>query len=206
MADRLEIYRAALDHLGDAHGLSSLSEVGPAREALDRAWQPAVDYVLHKGLWNHAIRSVEISNDEDVEPLFGFDYAIQQPTDFIRLVGISDEATFFRGYDDYEDEAGRWYTNCDPLYVRYISSDDEYGWNVAAWKVPFTAAVEAYLAFKSGLPISSDKGSRNDMFSLFGKLLKEAKTLDAVDERVRVQPPGRLVTSRGGRMHRRGYR
>lgn len=196
MADRLEIYRGALRLLGDAHGLSSLTEVGPARTALDGAWQPAVDYMLAKGLWNFAIRSVEMTEDEDVEPLFGFQYAFSKPDDWVRTVSISDDPTFREGYEDYEDETDYWYADPNPLYVRYVSSDEEYGWNIAKWRQPFAKALEAYLAYECGLPISSDRGNRNDMFTLFGKLLKEAKTLDAVDERVRRQPRGRLVRSR----------
>lgn len=196
MASRIEIYRGALRLLGDAHGLSSLTEVGPARQSLDQSWQPAVDYLLSKGLWNFAIRSVELTNDEDIEPLFGFQYAFSKPEDWIRTLSISDDPTFREGYEEYEDETDYWYSDPNPLYVRYISSDEEYGWNIAKWRQPFAKALEAYLAYECGLPISSDRGNRNDMFTLFGKLLKEAKTLDAVDERVRRQPRGRLVRSR----------
>lgn len=201
MADRLEIYRGALRLLGDAHSLSSLTEEGPARRALDAAWQSSVDYLLAKGLWNFAIRSVELTEDEDVEPLFGYQYAFSKPDDWIRTVAIGqDYASFDNGFENYADETGYWYADVDPLYVRYVSSDPAYGWNVAAWRQPFAAALEAYLAYNTGLPISSDRGNRSDMFSLFNRLLKEAKSLDAVDERVRRMPAGRLVRSRSSYM------
>lgn len=202
MADRLEIYRGALRLLGDAHGLSSLTEEGAARRALDAAWQPAVDYLLTKGLWNFAVRSVELENDEDVEPLFGFQYAFSKPEDWLRTLSIGYEPTFFEGYENYEDEVDHWYANINPLYVRYISNDEEYGWNIAKWRQPFAKALEAYLAYECGLPISADRGNRSDMFTLFERLLKEAKTLDAVDERVQRTPPGRLTRSRTTRRSR----
>jgi len=196
MADRLEIYRGALRLLGDAHGLSSLVEVNPAREALDGAWQPAVDYLLTEGFWNFAIRSVELTNDEDVTPLFGFDYAMSKPDDWVRTLSVSDSALYTEGFEQYEDEADYWYCDVDPLYVRYISNDDEYGWNVAKWRQPFAKALEAYLAFECGLPVTSDRGNRNDMLEIYSRRLKRAKTIDAVDERVRREPVGRLVRSR----------
>lgn len=196
MADRLAIYRGALRLLGNAAGLSSLTETNPTRFRLDEAWEPAVDYMLAKGLWNFAMRSVELSNDEDVEPLFGRLYAFSKPTDWIRTAALSQDGTFREGYEEYEDETGYWYADIDPIYVRYVSDDDEYGWNVGAWRQPFAKALEAYLAYECGLPISSDKGNRNDLNSLFHSLLKEAKTLDAVDERVQRSPVGRLVRSR----------
>lgn len=202
MASRLEIYKGALRLLGDAHGLSSLTEEGPARRALDDAWSPAIEYMLAKGLWNFAIRSVELSNDEDVEPLFGYDYSFSKPDDWVRTVSLSDDATFREGYEDYEDETSHWYCNVDPIYVRYISNDAEYGLDIAKWRQPFAKALEAYLAFECGLPISADRGNRNDLYSLHKGLLKDAKALDAVDERVRLRPEGRLVKARTYRRSR----
>lgn len=196
MADRLAIYRSALRYLGNAAGLSSLTEASPTRYALDDVWRQAGDYLLAKGMWNFAIRSVELLEDEDVEPLFGFQYAFSKPDDWVRTVSISDEATFSGEFLDYSDETGYWYADPDTLYVRYVSNDDAYGWNVGAWREPFAQAFACYLAFQCALPLSSDKGNRNDLFNLFKGLLTEAKTLDAVDERVACSPPGRLVKSR----------
>ncbi|RUU80015.1 hypothetical protein [Mesorhizobium sp. M7A.F.Ca.MR.362.00.0.0] len=195
MASRLSIYKSALRYLGNAAGLSSLTEASPSRYALDDVWQEAGEYLLAKGLWNFAIRTVQLSEDEDVEPLFGYQYAFSKPTDWVRTAGIASEATFL-GFEEYSDEAGYWYADCDTLYVRYISNDEEFGWNVGAWREPFAQAFACYLAFQCGLPLSSDKSNRNDLFNLFKTLLTEAKTLDAVDERVDRSPAGRLVKSR----------
>lgn len=202
MADRLAIYGGALRLLGSAQ-IASLTEDHPARHALDSAWRDTGDFLLAKGLWNFAIRASELSNDEDVTPLFDYDKAFRKPDDWVRTVGLGEVAGFGNGFEDFEDEANYWYANADPLYVRYISNDDAYGWNVGAWRQPFAKTFSAYLAYECGLPISNDRGNRNDLFSLYKGLLKEAKTLDAVDERVRTQPSGRLTRSRGGR---RGYR
>ena len=196
MASRLEIYKGALRHLGNAAGLSSLTEVSPARSALDDAWQSSVDFLLEKGLWNFAIRTVELAYDEDTEPLFGYEYSYSKPDDWVRLVNIADEPTFREGLADYADENNYWYADCEPLYLRYVSNDDAYGWNVGSWRQSFAKCLEAYLAFSSSLPISADRGNRNDLFNLYTKLLKEAKTLDAIDEKVQQKPAGRLVKAR----------
>jgi hypothetical protein len=196
MADRLEIYKAVLRLVGNASGLSSLTEVNPARRIIDDVWRPAVEYVLSKGMWNHAIRASEFSNDENVQPRFGYSYAISKPDDWVRTVSISNDETFSRSNENYDDETNYWYVNANPVYIRFVSNLPEYGWNVGAWRAPFTKALEAYIAFESGLPISNDKMTRNDMFQLFKTRLAEAKTLDAVDERVRFRPTGKLVMSR----------
>lgn len=195
MADRLSIYRGALTLLGGAN-ITSLSEDRPEKRALDAVWENGVNYLLEQGMWNFAIRTVELSYDEDVEPLFGFQHAFSKPDDWVRTVSISETADFCEGLRRYEDETSYWHTDPETIYVRYVSNDDAYGWNVGAWRQTFAKAVSAYLAFESGLPISSDKGNRNDMFNLYKERLREAKIKDAIDERVREKPPGRWTRSR----------
>jgi hypothetical protein len=196
MASKLSIYKSALRYLGNAAGVASLTESSAARYALDDVWQEAGEYMLAKGLWNFAIRSSEFQKDEDVEALFGYQYAFSKPTDWVRTVSISTDPTFQVGFEDFADEANYWYADNDTLYIRYVSNDDEYGWNIGAWRQPFADAFAAYLAFQCALPLSSDKGTRTDLFNLSKTLLTEAKTLDAVDERVARSPAGRLVRSR----------
>ena len=82
------------------------------------------------------------------------------------------------------------------MYLRYVSDDDNYGWNVGRWRQSFAKALAAYLAYQCGLPISADRGNRNDLYNLFRTLLKDAKALDAVDEKVQQKPAGRLVRAR----------
>lgn len=205
MADRLSIYRGTLRLLGPSN-LASLTEDRPERHVLDGIWQDAGDHILQSGLWNHAIRTVEMSYDEDVEPLFGYQHAFSHPDDYVRTASISGTADFREGLYDYETETSYWHANPDTIYVRYVSNDDAYGWNVGAWPPSIALAIQAYMAFESGLPISSDRGNRNDMYQLFEKRLAKAKILDAVDERVRQKPPGTWTRSRNQYTGRDRYR
>lgn len=202
MADRLEIYRGALRLLGNQQ-IASLTEDHPARLALDEAWRPVGDFLLEKGLWNFALRSVELHNDEDVEALFGRQYAMSKPEDWVRTASTSPDGPFWQSGDDYDDQGGYWYTDSDPFYVLYVSNDERYGWNVGAWRQHFAFAMSAYLAFECGLPISDDKGNRDDLHGLAKSRLLDAKTKDAVDERVQRRPGSSLAQSRGTY---RGYR
>jgi len=204
MADKLEIYRGALRLIGDAR-LSSLTEINKNRTALDEVWATAVNYMLEQGMWNFAIRASSILADTDLESDFGHKYVFIKPTDWVRTVNISTDGNFNSGYEDFLDERNYWYANVNTLYVRYVSNDVAYGWNVGAWRQSFAKALEAYMAFESGLPISNDKSNRNDMFNLFKGRLKDAKAKDAVDEKVSFRPQGRLVSARlrsGTRMNR----
>lgn len=205
MADRLEIYRGALRLLGPSN-LASLTEDRPERHTLDGVWQTAGDSLLQEGLWNHAIRSSELTYDEDVEPLFGYRYAFSHPEDFVRLANISQTADYREGLNHYETEAGYFYADLETIYIRYVSNDADYGWNVGAWPVSFATTMSAYLAFESGLPVSADRGNRNDIYTLYQTRLGRAKTLDAVDERVHHSPPGRLTRARLRSSSRDRYR
>lgn len=199
MADRLSIYKGALRLLGP-HELSALTDDRPERYQLDDAWTDAVNHMLHEGFWNFAIRTVELSNDEDVAPRLGYDYAFSKPTDWVRTLGISNEATFRPGFEQYEDEAGYWFADVSTLYLRYVSDDDEYGWNIGAWPLPFAKALEAYLAYEVAMAIPGDRGNRNDIFVIYQKRLRDAKIKDAVDEPVDTKPAGRLVRARFSRL------
>lgn len=202
MADKLRIYKGALRLLGP-HELATLTDDRPERYQLDDAWDDAVEHLLNQGLWNFAIRAVQLSADDDVAPLFGWDYGFSQPDDYIRTVGISDEPTFRNGFENYEVEAGKWFANIDTLYLRYVSNDAQYGLNIGAWTQAFAKCLEAYLAFETGLPMSGDRGNRNDLFSLYEKRLTRAKTLDAFDESVKYSPQGRFVRARFSRRYGR---
>lgn len=206
MADRLQIYKGTLRLLGPSN-LASLTEDRPERHVLDSIWQEAGDHILQSGLWNHAIRTVELAYDEDVEPLFGYQHAFSKPDDYVRTASISGTADFSEGLANYETETNYWHADPETIYVRYVSDDDAYGWNVGAWPPSIALTMQAYMAFESGLPISSDRGNRNDMYQLFKERLAKAKILDAVDERVRQKPPGTWTRSRNqytGRDRTRG--
>lgn len=201
MADKLEIYNGALSLLGGAQ-LATLSDNRPERLRLDAVWDNAVAYMLQRGMWNFALRTEQFNAAGD-PPIPGWAYTHPQPSDYVRTVGISFEPTFRQGFEDYQDEHGCWYANVDTLYVKYISNDDDYGLNIDEWPQSFAVALEAYLAFRTGLPISGDKSNRNDLYQLFKTLLNEAKTLDAVNESVKSPPAGRLVRTRLAGLNRR---
>lgn len=205
MGDRLTIYRGALRLLGDAT-IASLTEANSRRLKLDEAWNPSVEFMLEQGLWNFAIRDVSIEADTDVEPIMGYQHAFEKPDDWKRTANISNNSFYTGEFEDFDDRGNLWYANVDTLFIGYVSNGVNWGWNVGAWRQSFCKTLEAYLAFECGLPISNDKGNRDDLYGLYEKRLKNAKAKDAVDERVQRQPVGRLVRSRSAYGSRYGSR
>lgn len=196
MATKLNLYRGALRLLGP-HQLAATTDDRPERYVLDEIYDDAVQHMLEQGLWNFAIRFEPLTTPAaPTNPDTGYDYAFSKPTDFVRIAAISDNASFDGIFEAYSVQQSYIYTNATELYLRYVSNDASYGLDLTKWPQSFAKAVEAYLAFESGLPISGDRGNRNDMLGLFKERLARAKIIDAVDERVQWKNPGRWTRAR----------
>lgn len=196
MADKLTIYRGALRIIGHAAGLQSLTEVSHARTELDNAWDKSVTSLIEEGLWNFSSRTVQLSNDEDADPIFGYSKAFSKPEDYVRIVAISSHEDFNVPFEEFDQDADYWYADIDPMYLKYVSNDASYGLNIGKWPQSFAETLEAKLAMEVARPLSAHKDDLANARTLYKLRLRRAKTLDAVDERVKQRPPGRLVRSR----------
>lgn len=204
MVTKLELYNGALGHLGPTR-LADLDENRPDRYELDAAWDSTCATMLASGLWRHALRTQQLGPDEDVGAAFGLAYAYPLPDDWVRLRLISpnedqrDEDMTFR------IEAGYIRSAHAELFVTYVSDDEDFGMDMAQWPALFCNAFEAELAYKSGLPITKEKGTKNDLLIVKKRMLLEAKRVHAVDERVKGKPLSSWATSRlqGGRPQQR---
>jgi hypothetical protein len=197
MADKLSIFNDALMLLG-AQPLQALTDNTVTRRAMDAAWVTAPFVVLEDGLWNFALRTVELSADADSSPRLGYQYAFSEPDDYVNTAGISSDGSFTITLEDYAHEAGYWHTNVDPIYVRYVSNDAQYGMDLGAWPLGFSKAVAAYMAFETALVINNGRTDRTEAYQLYEERLKKAKGKDAMKQPATRLPPGRWSRSRTG--------
>ena len=150
MATKLGIYNKALIALGDAVPLASLSENRLARRVLDQVWDNGVvNYCLEQGLWSFATRSIEITKSTTIIPAFGFQYAVEVPSDFCGLNSIWTDARFQNPLRVYNIEAGIIYSDFDTLYLKYVSNASNYGSNIAKWPEVFADYVGQRMAFEA---------------------------------------------------------
>lgn len=210
MTDKLGLYNDALRECKQRR-LVSLTEDTPPRYHLDGVWDGGgVDHCLQQGLWNFAIRTVQIDYEPSIEPDFGYSYAFQKPADFIRLVQISSNGEFNPPLNRYEDERGYWWSEYETIYVRYVSNDSEYGGDLSLWTPAFADFVGLYFAVKIA-PVLVAGSVDIDRLKRDLKMAKlEAKSLDAMDEPTRFAPTGSWVGARRGnsgswRRDKRGY-
>lgn len=196
---QLALYGIALRAVGE-RPISDLTEDSDPRRMLDEVWSAgdgAVTYCLEQGLWNFAMRMVRIDSDAASTPTFGFSYAFTKPTDLVRLDAISADPTFSGPLEVYEVEAGNFYANVDPIFMRYVSNGDDYGNDLSLWPGTFSLWVGHWLATQIAPRLKNDL----DMERLEKRtttFLRDARSKDAQMERTRYKPLGQWARSRLG--------
>jgi len=197
MATKLGLYNGALLILGE-RSLSGLTEARESRRLLDTVWaRPAVNDCLEKGQWNFAMRSVEISASPSVTPSFGYSHAFDRPTDLVRSTAVCSDERFAAPLLQYQVESAYWYADTDPIYVRYVSNDTDYGGDLSLWPGNFSRFVEAYLADAIVKRITQDKNEWARVREIMRVALSEAKSTDAMEQPTQMPPAGSWVRSRG---------
>lgn len=203
--NRLSIYNGALRECEERR-LASLSENREPRRVLDDVWNDGVGlvrYVLQAKEWRFGRRAVELQSSASVEPSFGFTYAFEKPEDFVRTCKMCSDERHKVPHLDYEVDNAFWYSDIDPLYVTYISSDADYGGDFSTWPPNFVLWVETHLASLIVGRLTGSKANRNDLIKLAEMRLKKAASTDAMEDATQFAPEGAWVRARRGGMANR---
>lgn len=195
MTSKLELYNMALRHLGESK-LQSLSEAREPRYVLDDFYSHTVDYCLGRASWNFAMRAVSMTPSATITPTFGYAYAFEKPSDWVKTYQVSDGEDFRFPLQQFVDEAGVIYANCAILYFKYISNDASYGLNLTAWPANFTYFASQHFA-SLAWKIANDKDLRDALKKEAKRSCAVAASSDATDEPPQQPPPGSWATSRG---------
>lgn len=198
MPTRLTLYNGALRAIGH-RALVSLSEGVEARRVLDEVYDDCLAYCLEQGLWNWAIRTLEIGANPSVSPAFGYTYAFDRPDDWVRTVEISADDTFNDPLTRITDEASMWHASVDPIFVRYVSNAVDAGMDMSRWPATFTKAVETWLAHEICERITKSGTKLAEINKLWRMRIADARSKDAMNEAARFPPTGSWVRSRWGR-------
>ena len=203
MTTQLDIYNGALLHCGERF-LASLTEQREPRRLLDRVWSSnGVKTCLEMGQWNFAMRTIQIDYDPSIEPSFGYNRAFSKPTDWVITTSLCSDEFFGQPLLRYTDEAGYWYSDLDTMYVRYVSSDINYGLNINQWPDSFREFVEAHFASKIILKLSNSEDELKRVEALRTKFLKTAKGKAAMAEPTSFPARGNWSKSRNRFPNRR---
>lgn len=202
MASKLSIYNGALRAIGERR-LASLTEDRASRREMDDAYDDVVANCLEMGFWKFAMRTVEIEPASDAAPEFGYNYAYARPDDWLSTYNISADERFSTPLDDYHDEGEYIFCDVEPLYLRYVSNDADFGTNLTNWPRSFVSYVELSLAYATALNITGSGETRETARKESEKAKMQAKAKDAMRGAPGRIPEGTWVRSRDGGLRTR---
>lgn len=197
-ASQLGVYNKALRNLGERK-LANLQEKRDPRFYLDDEWTEGVQQCLSAGYWNFAMRTLRIDASPEIQPAFGFKNVFPKPEDWVRTFIVADNEDFNLPLKDYVDENFAIYTGITPIYLRYVSDDPNFGWNLTRWTPGFVEYVAAYLAFIIAPRTGKAKDDVDKLDKRQQKWLIKAASRDAMDLPPGRPPHGTWVTSRAPR-------
>ena len=172
---RLQIYNGAL-LLCKERAISSLTENCEARRQLDGVWNDnGVRYCLEQGQWQFAMRATRIDYDPDVTTEFGYRYAFGKPDDWVETCAVCSDERFMTPVTQYADETDYWTADITPLYIKYVSDDDQFGNNLARWPQSFTEYVQAHFAGKIVLGITGSKDLAAQLLETRGGIIEQRR-------------------------------
>jgi hypothetical protein len=198
MTTKLQVYNNALLLLGERK-LASLTENRKPRRVLDQLWDS--DFVkgcLEAGLWNFATRTIQSEYSPSITPGFGYRYAHDKPTDWVRTSALSISEYFTDPLMAYQDESAYWFTDQETLFIRYVSDDAAYGSDLSIWPESFSSYVEAELAARAAKSFTQSDQETLRLEDKAVRALRSAKAKDAMNDSARYTPTGSWVRARGG--------
>lgn len=199
MATKLGVFNEAALILKQ-RPVASLSEQTPTRVIFEQAWAPTLEYMIGVGRWHFGARTVALEKEDAAVPEFGFANYFAKPEDYAGLVWISASPYGMPTLNDYSEEGAYWAADCNPLYMKFISSGATYGGDLGKWTPHFTRAVAYELADRTAGSLT--KASANDLERLAKmkeRALHKAKSLEAFNQPSDRPTPGQLVQARAGR-------
>jgi hypothetical protein len=164
---------------------------------LDDAYAAAFGHCLAQGFWNFAMRAVKLDPTPAMDPAFGYQFAFEKPSDWVRTYQVSAEPTFTVPLLHFSDEAGVWYANVDPLYVRYVSSDVSIGGDLSRWPQLYADYVALRVAHLSSLRIEAAADLHDGLLIREKNALISARAKDGMDQPPAFPPRGTWAGARG---------
>lgn len=197
---QLGLYNVALRAIGE-RSLDALTDSGEPRRELDAVWSTgngALRFLLEQGFWNFAIRTQMLDHSASATPAFGLTYAFERPSDMVRLLDISADERFSLPLNEYESEAGYFFAEVTPLYLRFVSDDGSYGADYSRWPETFTLWAGHWLALQIAPRLTSVIDTEK-LEAKTRRLLVDARSKDAQEEPTRFPQHGSWVQARWGR-------
>lgn len=195
-AQKLSIYNGALTFIGE-RTLSALTDSVESRRLLDIIWdRGGVNEVLEKGQWKFATRPSALDYSTTVTPAYGYQYAFEKPTDYLRLCAMCSDEYYNLPLLAYMEAGGFWFSDVDIIYIKYVSNDGSYGTDFSLWPPSFKKCIESYFGSEIVGKLTQSETKEDAKKKEFKKMLIEAESIDAMAGPTVFPPPGSFRTAR----------
>jgi hypothetical protein len=205
---QLSLFNDALGLLG-ARSIATVNDATEPARVLLALWDHTRAYCIEQGHWKFAEREAVLSPSTTEVPTYGLANAFAQPTDYVRLNEMAADEYYSAPIFQINQRNDHWYCDLETLYIRYVSNDAAFGYDVTRWPASFELYYTLYLATRAAPRVAPSM--KLELIKAGGNLgLETAKynalSKDAVNGPTKFLPQGAWAASRSNRQGGRNSR
>lgn len=171
------ICNLALGELGAA-AITGLDEASQEARVCNRFYAQTRDEVLRGHPWNFATKRVALSRLA-AAPAFGWSYAYQLPTDFIRARSWNNRDVWIgAGVDYFQIEQDQLLSNDDASNLRYVFRQTD----ATKFDPLFVNALSIMLASKISPAITGSANLSQQLMAKYNFVISQARRIDASED------------------------
>lgn len=190
MNSEIAICNQALGWLG-ANQIISFDDASQEAKLCKANYQYLRDAVLEDYAWSFAVKRDSLAPLAETPVTYG--YAFQVPSDAIRILQVSVDASFDPTEDVvWEIEDNKILTDNASIYVRYVYRVTD----PTKFSPNFKQALAARIAADIAIPLSASRALQSDMYSLYTMKIAEAAQKDGTQGRNKRLRSSWLLSSR----------
>ena len=190
MASTVGIVNDALAMVGEPR-IASLDEGSDVANTCRDLYDTQLEALLRLNAWNFATMRAKLARLNDA-PAFGYQYAYQLPTGWLRTISAHDNDAGY-GALDYRAEGRQLLTDAEDVYIRYVGVVDDPNYMPPDFRKALSASIAELLAMQ----IKQSNTMAERIFEQLRRVyLPRAMAADGQDDRPDRVLDGSFVTSR----------
>ena len=178
MASEVGICNSALIKLGVSSRrlITALTEGTKNANLCNEQYGKLRDAELRKHLWNFAKERVKLSQITG-DPVSGFDYRYQLPSDRIRTIAVHDNDADL-GTVRYEIKGDRLLSDAPEIWLTYVKQETDPN----IMDPLFREVLATRLAAELAIPIASSRTIKADMNAEYRSIKRTARSADSMED------------------------
>ena len=190
MADSTSLCNQALRMLGNFR-ITSFADGSEAGELCGESYDERRFDMLRSNEWSFATERVKLARLVE-EPAFGWQYYYQLPSDFFRMIAVSNNDAG-RGTVPYKIEGDRLATHAEDIWIRYVKDVTDVNLMPPDFRTAFAAKL-AYLDL--AIPLTQSRSLRADAKAEWQQAIAIAKATGAIEDFPEMMPESSWITTR----------